>query len=151
MIKKIFLIFVLFLAFISGSIALTDYKPVIYVNEAAAQGLPDNGNIDETDFMFDLNAITHEKITGSSRQNWIRNGINYIFERIIGVLASTIGGVAVLIMSFGGFLILSSVGNEQQKEKGMTYIKYSLIGLAVTLGAYILVSAVQILIKSIYD
>jgi hypothetical protein len=147
--KKIFLILVLVFSFVLGSTALPDLSGQIHINRAMAQ-VPGEGGADDPGFMFDLGAITHEDIAGSSRQKWIREGINYIFERIIGVMAATIGGLAVLVMSYGGFLILSSAGSQTQHDKGVGYIKYSLIGLAVTLGAYILVSAVQILIRSIY-
>ena len=108
------------------------------------------GSLEEGGFTFDLSSITHEDITGSSRQRWIRGGINYVFERVISVLAATIGGMSVLVMSYGGLLILSSAGNENMYQKGLNYIKYSLIGLAFALGAYIIVTAVQLLIKSIY-
>ena len=144
MLKKILLIIVLTFSFVFGSEAMTEFTP-----KAVAQDVPGEG-LDEPGFMFDLSVITHEDITGSSRQKWIRGGINYIFERIVGVMAATIGGLSVLVMSYGGFLILSSAGNENQSQKGKSYIKYALIGLVFTLCAYLLVSAVQLLIRSIY-
>jgi hypothetical protein len=148
--KKIFLIAIIAFSFVLAVSNLPDLSNSIQINKVMAQDIPGEGGADDPGFMFDLGIITHEDIAGSSRQKWIREGINYIFERIIGVMAATIGGLAVLVMSFGGFLILSSAGSQTQRDKGISYIKYSLIGLAVTLGAYILVSAVQILIRSIY-
>ena len=65
-------------------------------------------------------------------------------------MAGVVGGLSILMMSIGGFMILSSAGDENMVNKGKGYIKYSLIGLTAALGAYILVTAVQILIKSIY-
>ncbi len=100
--------------------------------------------------MFDLTNVTHQSIEGTVRQGWIRGGINYFFERIIGFLAAVIGSLAVLMLSVGGFMMLSSGGDETRYEKGKNYAKYSLIGLAVTLMAYVLVTLVQLLITSIY-
>jgi hypothetical protein len=111
---------------------------------------PPVGEIDSGSFMFDLNPIVHEGITGSTKQSWIRQGVNYFFERIIGFMAGTIGTLALLMISVGGFLVLSSAGNETQYQKGLSYVKYGAIGLAITLSAYILVTLVQLLITSIY-
>jgi hypothetical protein len=110
----------------------------------------DSGDLDSDEFIFDLNTITHKDIEGSTRQSWIRGGINYIFERIITFLAVTVGGLSVLVMSYGGLMILISAGDENQVTKGKGYIKYAAIGLVATLMAYILVTGVQILIRSIY-
>ncbi len=149
MIKRILLILILTFSFLLGSVALPELMGVMPVNEVQAQ-TPPGESLDDPDFMFDLSTITHEKIASSTRQSWIRQGINYIFERIVNVMAATIGGLAVLMMSYGGFLVLSSAGSETQSQQGKNYIKYSLIGLAFALGSYIMVNAVQLLIRSIY-
>ena len=99
------------------------------------------------EFMFDVGAITHPDI---QEQNWIRRGINYFFERAIGIMAATIGSVAVLVMVVGGFRMLASAGRAEEYDKGKAMIIKAAIGLAVVFGAYILVTAVQLLIKSIY-
>lgn len=151
MLKKILLIFTLSLAIFVGGFALIQYSDIQLVDTALAQ----TGDLESPDFMFSLSgsggghdtSIVHPDI---NPQSWIRGGINYIFERVIGLMAAVIGGLSVLVMSYGGFMILSSAGDENQVTKGKGYIKYALIGLTATLGAYILVTAVQILIKSIY-
>ena len=106
--------------------------------------------LDSGNFMFDLTPITHEAIRTETRQGWIRRGVNYFFERIISFMAAVIGGLSVLILSIGGFLMLSSAGDETRYEKGKNYAKFAIIGLIVTLSAYILVTLVQLLIRSIY-
>lgn len=120
------------------------------VTPVMAGNPPPEGGIESGGFMFDLSAITHTAIKGSTRQSWIRSGINYFFERIIGFLAAVIGSLAVLMLSIGGFLMLSAAGDETRYEKGKNYAKYALIGLGFTLSAYILVTLVQLLIRSIY-
>ncbi|MBU0728091.1 hypothetical protein KKA95_05385 [Patescibacteria group bacterium] len=150
MLKKIALIIVLTFTFLLGGVTVFSATNSHFIPTTYAQDPDTSGDIDSSTFMFDLSSITHEDITGSSKQSWIRQGINYIFERIIGLMAAVIGGLAVLVMSYGGLLILTSAGGENQYQKGVNYVKYSLIGLAFVLGAYLLVTAVQILIKSIY-
>lgn len=105
--------------------------------------------LDSEYFTFDVGVVTDDAITGSVTQRWIRGGANYFFGRVIGLMAGVIGGLSVLMMTYGGFLILTSAGSDQY-DKGVDYIKYSAIGLAVVLSAYIIVNAVQLLIQSIY-
>ncbi len=100
------------------------------------------------DFMFNLGTITHGDI---QEQNWIRKGINYLFERAITIMAATVGSVAVLMMSVGGFLMLASAGRQEMYDKGKSLIWKAVIGIIFVLGAYILVTTIQLLIKSIYD
>lgn len=117
----------------------------------APVAIAQDGDVGSTGFMFDLSVIAHEDIEGSTRQGWIRRGINYFFEKIIGFLATVIGSLAVLTMSWGGFMMLSSGGGDAPRyEKGKQLVKYSMIGLGVTLMAYIMVTLVQLLIVSIY-
>ncbi len=142
MLKKILIALVIIIGLMVMPVPFLSDAPAVY-----AQG---DGDIDSTNFMFDLNALTHEGIEGSTRQNWIRGGINYFFERIIGFMAAVIGSLAVLMLSIGGFMMLSSGGNENMYNKGKGFAKYSLIGLAVTLLAYVMVTLVQLLISSIY-
>jgi hypothetical protein len=151
MLKKILIALVLVIGLQAMPAASLVEVPLVYAEEnPPAPDEPEPGDIDSPSFMFDLSSVTHEAIEGTTRQGWIRQGINYFFERIIGFLATVIGSLAVLMLSVGGFLMLSSAGNETQYEKGRNYAKYALIGLGVTLMAYVMVSLVQLLIKSIY-
>ena len=140
MLKKLFLITAFcFIAFFGGLTAVH------------AQSTAPSENLDDAGFVFDLGNITHEGIVTTTRQAWREEGINYVLGRIIQVLAGVIGGLSVLVMSFGGFLILSSAGSETQYGKGMNYIKYALIGLAFSLLSYMLVLGVQLIVKNLYS
>ncbi len=144
MLKKLFafsLIILAFAIFSGGALKVSHAQ--------AANPLPAE-DIDSEAFRFDLSSVTHQGLEGSTRQSWIRRGINYLFERVIGLMAAVIGTASVLVASYGGFLMLSSAGNENSYENGKNYVKYALIGLVVTLSAYILVNLVQLLIRSIY-
>jgi len=142
MLKKI----TLMLLFVAG----LQMMPMSLAHAQETPTPPPASTIDSTSFMFDLSGITHEGIEGSTRQGWIRKGINYFFERIIGFMAAIIGGLSVLMLTLGGFLMLASAGNENMHTQGKNMAKFSVIGLAVVLSAYILVTLVQLLITSIY-
>lgn len=145
MFKKVAITLVVVISLLAVPVFFTAEAPAAHASNPAPEG-----NIDSGSFMFDLSSVTHTAIKGTTRQSWIRQGINYFFERAIGVMATVIGSLAVLMMTVGGFLMLSSAGDETQYEKGKNYAKYALIGLGFTLMAYILVSLAQLLIKSIY-
>ncbi|MBN2096134.1 hypothetical protein JW752_01910, partial [Candidatus Peregrinibacteria bacterium] len=83
-------------------------------------------------------------------KGWIERGINYLFERGITIMAATAASAAVLMMSMGGFMMLASAGRQDMYDKGKSYIFKAIIGLAFVLGAYVLVTTVQLIIKSIY-
>ena len=149
MLKKILiaLALVVGIQILPGFLSLTafDVPPVL------AQGTLPDGDLGSESFMFDLNAITHDDIEGTvAQQSWIRRGVNYFFEKIISFMATVIGSLAVLTMTYGGFRMITSGGDETAMGKGKQLVKYSLLGLGITLMAYILVSLVQLLIVSIY-
>jgi len=104
-------------------------------------------DVKSSQFMFDVGVITHKDI---KERNWIRKGVNFVFERVITILAATVGGAAVLMMAVGGFMMIASAGRQDMYDKGKSYILKAVIGLAFVLGAYILVTTVQLLIKSIF-
>ena len=134
------------LQFMPGTFSLSVFGPPA----ALAQDTLPEGDIGSQDFMFNLNAVTHDDIESSAREGWIRRGINYFFEKAIGFMATVIGSLAVLTMAFGGLRIIMSGGDETAIGKGKQLVKYSLLGLGFVLMSYILVTLVQLLIVSIY-
>ncbi len=117
------------------------------INSYANNSTPSTG-VNNEDFMFDLGVITHKDIKESS---WIKGGINFVFTRIITIMVTTVGAAAVLMMAIGGFMILASAGREDRVTKGKGMIWRAAMGLAFVLGAYVLVTTVQLLIKSIFS
>lgn len=132
MIKKLFIALLMTLSLHSG---------VVF-----AQAFDTTGDISSGGFRFDLNTITHPDLR---EERFIQGGINYIFNRIITIMATTIGSVAVLIMVIGGFMILISAGDQNLRDKGVGYVKRAAIGLVFVLGAYIIVTAVQLAIVTL--
>jgi hypothetical protein len=108
---------------------------------------PANGDLNSSEFMFNLGGINSNI---SNKSSWVSKGINYFAERIITIIAATAGSFAVLMMSIGGLLMITSAGDQGQFDKGKGYFKAAAIGLVAVLGAYLAVVAVQLLIKSIY-
>jgi len=141
MLKKIFLITLLLIT-LSG--AFVYGQPIVL---AQATGTPST-ELQSPEFMFDLGTtITHKDI---KTQSWIRQGINYLFDRAITIMAAIVGSVAVLMMVVGGFMMMFAGAKEESYKKGQGMIIRAGIGLVVVLGAYILVTTVQLLITSIF-
>ncbi|MBI5412209.1 hypothetical protein HZA43_03465 [Candidatus Peregrinibacteria bacterium] len=103
--------------------------------------------LNDSDFTFDLNAITHQKI---KQDRWIDQGVNYVIQRVITLTAQTIGVISILGFSAGGLLILMSAGSDELITKGKNLMKYSLLGLVFVLSAYLLVMTIQTLVTSIF-
>jgi hypothetical protein len=57
---------------------------------------------------------------------------------------SLIGGVALLYIIYGGYLIAMSQGNPQQLEKGKRYVFYSIVGILVAIFAAIIIQVVTV-------
>jgi hypothetical protein len=55
---------------------------------------------------------------------------------LYGIGLGFIGGVALLFIIWGGYLVLSSRGDPSQLQKGRGYIIYSIIGLILAVGGY---------------
>lgn len=47
-----------------------------------------------------------------------------------------IGGVALLSILYGGYIILTSQGDPSQLQKGKSYIVYAIAGLVLAIGGY---------------
>lgn len=57
---------------------------------------------------------------------------------LYGIGLSFIGIVGLLFIVYGGFLILTSQGNQDQLRRGRAYITYSIIGVVLAVGGYAL-------------
>ena len=101
-------------------------------------------------YTFDLSVITHDGVEDAVVTEYKQNGLMYYFNRVIMIMTSLIGTTSILVMVYGGFLILTSAGIQDQYDQGKNFIKYAAIGLLVGLSAYILVSLVQVFINTIF-
>jgi putative copper export protein len=65
-----------------------------------------------------------------------------LFKTIINYALGIAFFVAVIYLIYGGFLYITSAGNEESAEKGKNAIVYSLIGIVVIVLSFVIVSAV---------
>ena len=67
-------------------------------------------------------------------------------DTLIQAIANTvmqIGGVfAIIFIIWSGFLFVTARGNEDQLKKAKTTFKWTLIGTAILLGAYVIATAI---------
>lgn len=104
------------------------------------------GNPADANFRFDLNTITHEDL---QEGDYVRGGINFVFTRMINILAATAGSAAILTIVIGGFMIMVSNGAQELIDRGKNMIKKAIFGLVFIFGAYIIVTTIQLLITTI--
>lgn len=69
-------------------------------------------------------------------------------KKIIDILLTVSGVIAVLFILYGGFLYISSGGNEEQAEKGRKALFNAIIGLVVVLLSFVIVQVLANLITS---
>ena len=105
--------------------------------------------VKDPEFTFQLDVIQHPSMKIGEKQNWMRKGVDFLLERAVTIMATTIGGAAVLMMAVGGFMMMFGGIKEDRYNKGKSMIINAAIGLVFVLSAYILVTTVQLLIKSI--
>ncbi len=68
--------------------------------------------------------------------------ISIFVETLIGVggvLFSVIGGLALVMFVYGGFVLILSQGNSEKVKKGTEIMVAAIIGLVVAFGGYMLV------------
>lgn len=87
------------------------------------------------------NPFGGEGLTGSK-------SIGDLITRVLKILLTLAGIVAVLFIIIGGFLYITSYGNEQQAEKGKKALQYALMGLGIVILSYVLVYVVTDLLTS---
>ncbi len=65
-----------------------------------------------------------------------------IIGNIIKAVLGVVGGLALLMLVWGGFQWLTSAGNAEKVKKGTGAMMWALIGLLITLSSYVLLSIV---------
>ena len=69
-----------------------------------------------------------------------------LIGRIIKTLLGLVGTLALVMFIYGGFLYMTSAGNEEKVTKGKNTIVWAILGLIAVFGAY---SIVDFVIKAI--
>lgn len=59
--------------------------------------------------------------------------------RFYGIGLGVIGGIALLSIIYGGYLVMTSQGNPTQLNKGKSYIFYAIVGLLLAIFGFVFV------------
>jgi hypothetical protein len=65
-----------------------------------------------------------------------------VYKKFINFAFYAIGIVAVIAVIYGGYLYMTSAGNEAQTKKGRSVLIWAIIGLVVVLAAAVIVNIV---------
>ncbi len=74
--------------------------------------------------------------------------LNVVIARLIQALLGIVGGLALLMFIWGGFLWLTSMGSPDKIKKGKDTLIWATIGIAIILMAYTLVKTVIMALES---
>ena len=74
--------------------------------------------------------------------------VRIVIGRLIQALLGVTGAIALLMFVWGGFQWLISGGTPEKVKKGKETLIWAIIGLAVILGAYMLISTLVIAFNS---
>jgi hypothetical protein len=75
------------------------------------------------------------------------DGVVTIIGKIIKILLIISGAIAVLFVIIGGFMYMTSAGNEEQATKGRKAIVNALIGIIIIILSYIIVNVIVNLVN----
>jgi len=82
---------------------------------------------------------------GTGGLNDLEGDFSAVVDSLINKALLVLGGVAVLIILYGGFLILFGGENEEYQKKGKKLITYTIVGIIViVLAAFIVKFALSI-------
>jgi len=69
-----------------------------------------------------------------------KNSFRSAVVSILNYVLTFVGLIAVAMLIYGGFLYLTSAGNEEQTKKAKTTILYAIIGIVVIALSYVIVN-----------
>ena len=65
-------------------------------------------------------------------------------KQLYGVGLGLVGGVGLLFIIYGAYLVLSSQGDPTQLQKGKSYIIYSIIGIILAVAGFALYQIISV-------
>lgn len=68
--------------------------------------------------------------------------LSSVAVKVLNFLLSIIGVLAIIMMVIGGMMYLTAAGDEGKAESGKKIVMYSVIGIAVAMGALVLINQV---------
>ncbi|MDP2669678.1 MAG: hypothetical protein Q8O99_01345 [bacterium] len=85
--------------------------------------------------------------TDKQQQDSFVNVVKAAVNRVLGILAL----IALLILLYGGFLMVTSAGDEEKYKKGFTILKHAAIGLLLIGVAWFIISLIFWLVNKTTD
>lgn len=83
--------------------------------------------------------------TGKGQQDSFVNVVKGAINRVLGILAL----IALIILLYGWFMMVSSAGDEEQYKKGFTILKHAATGLLLIGIAWFIVSIIFRLVNTV--
>lgn len=65
-------------------------------------------------------------------------------SKFYGIGLGLIGGVAVLFIIYGGYIILTSQGEQAQLNRGKSYIYYAIAGLLLAVFGFVFIQVIAV-------
>jgi hypothetical protein len=59
-----------------------------------------------------------------------------IIANVIRVVLGVVGAISLVIIIYGGFMMMTSAGNQEKVDKGRKALMWAVIGLIVIFGSY---------------
>lgn len=85
---------------------------------------------------------TTGKLTNPLGEEVTQKGLPFLIGRVINAILGIVGSIALLMFIYGGFMWLTSSGNEQRITKGKQILTWAVIGLTIIFLSYTLVGFV---------
>jgi len=85
-----------------------------------------------------------DKDTGGPKAS--PSDVTKFIERVKNIILGVAGIIAIAMLIYGGFLYMTSGGNEERAQKAKTYLTYAIGGLLLVLLSYVIV---YLLVKTV--
>lgn len=110
-------------------------------NFCSASTTVSGGTEDDDD---DDSNVDDPTVSGISIKNPIgTNDFTTLVQNVLKWVLSVVGGVALLMLIYGGMLYISSAGDQKQAEQGKKVVTWTILGLVVILLSYSIMRVVN--------
>ena len=111
-----------------------------------ANEVVDDVDAPTTDIVDDVDAPTVTRGSTITYDSPITDKtVDDLVDTIADWMAGIVAGFAVIMIMVGGFMYVTGSGNPEKVKQAVNYIKYSVIGLAIILGADIIIDEIRYL------
>lgn len=80
----------------------------------------------------------------STELGCIPNTVSGFVSKFYGIGLGLIGGVSLLFIIYGAYILMTSQGRPDRISNGKSYIMYAIIGLLLAIFGYVLVQVVAV-------